>query len=80
MTKGVNITGQVKLILTLEDGAGAEKKSQIQSFLGDIEAQKGGIDEEARLGGEEEGIGKHQEVAVENNTLYPLIGVAGNVI
>ena len=77
MTKEVNITGQVKLILTLEDGAGAEKKSQIQSISGDIEAQKGGIAEEAGL---EASLGQHQEVAVENHTLDPLIGVAGNVI
>ena len=77
MTKEVNITGQVKLILTLEDGAGAENKSQIQSISGDIEAQKGGIAEEAGL---EASLGQHQEVAVENHTLDPLIGVAGNVI
>ena len=40
MTKGVNITRQVKLILTLEEGAGTEKKYQIQSISGDIEANK----------------------------------------
>ena len=40
MTKEVNITRQVKLILTPEDGAGANKKSQIQSISGDIEANK----------------------------------------
>ena len=77
MEKEVNITGQVKLILTPEDGAGAEKKSQIQSISGDIEAQKGRIAEEVGL---EASLGQHQEVAVENHTLYPLIGVAGNVI
>ena len=32
------------------------------------------------VGGEEAGVGQHQEVAVENHTLDPLIGVAGNVI
>ena len=80
MTKGVNITGHVKFIITPEDGVGAENKSQIQSISGDIEAQKGGIAKEARLGGEEAGVGQHQEVAVENHTLDPLIGVAGNVI
>ena len=77
MKKGVNITRQVKLILTPEDGAGANKKSQIQSISGDIEAQKGGIVEEVGL---ETRLGQHQEVAVENHTLDPLIGVAGNVI
>ena len=77
MTKEVNIIGQVKLILTPEDGAGAVKKSQIQSISGDIEAQKGGIAEEEGL---EASLGQHQEVAVENHTLDPLIGVAGNVI
>ena len=56
MTKGVNITRQLKLILTPEEGAGIEKKSQIQSISGDIEAQKGGIVEEARLGGKEAGV------------------------
>ena len=40
MTKGVNITRQVKLILTPEEGAVIEKKSQIQSISGDIEANK----------------------------------------
>ena len=77
MTKRVNITGQVKLILTPEDGAGAEKKFQIQSISGDIEAHKGGIAEEAGL---EARLGQHQEVAVESHTLDPLIGDAGNVI
>ena len=80
MTKEVNIIGQVKLILTLEDGAGVEKKYQIQSISVDIEAQKGGIAEEAGLKGEEVGVGQHQEVVVENHTLDPLIGVARNVI
>ena len=36
----MNITGQVKLILTPEEGEGTEKKSQIQSISGDIEANK----------------------------------------
>lgn len=83
----MNITGQVKLILTPEEGAGTEKKPQIQSISRDIEAQKGGIaeevglgGEEAGIGGEEAGVGQHQEVAVENHTLDPLIGVAENVI
>lgn len=76
----MNITGQVRLILTPEEGAGTEKKPQIQSISGDIEAQKAGVAEEAGLGGEEAGVGQHQEVAVENHTLDPLIGVAGNVI
>ena len=80
MRKGVNIIGKFKLILTPEDGAGAEKKSQIQSISGEIEAKKGRIAEEVGLGGEEAGVGQHQEVVVENHTLDPLIGVAGNVI
>ena len=65
------------MILTLEDRAGVENKYQIQSISGDIEAQKGGIAEEVGL---EASLGQHQEVAVENHTLYPLIGVVGNVI
>ena len=73
----MNIIGQVNLILTLEDGAGAEKKYQIQSISRDVEAQKGGIAEEAGL---EAILGQHQEVVVENHTPDPLIGVAGNVI
>ena len=40
MTKGVNITRQVNLILTPEEGVGIEKKYQIQSISGDIEANK----------------------------------------
>ena len=36
----MNITRQVKLILTPEEGAGTEKKSQIHSISGDIEANK----------------------------------------
>jgi len=80
MTKVVNIAGQVRLILTAEEGAGTEKKHQIHSISGDIDAEKAGIVEEAGLGGEEAGVGQHQEVAVENHALYPLVGVAGNVI
>ena len=77
MTKEVNIIGQVKMILTPEDGASLEKKSQIQSISRDIETQKGGIAEEV---GFEARLGQHQEVEVENHTLDPLIGVVGNVI
>lgn len=76
----MNITGQVRLIIIEEEGAGTEKKLRIHSIPGDIAAQKAGIAEEAGLGGGEAGVGPHQEVAVEDHTPYPLIGIAGNVI